>query len=75
MATKKTKTKSYQSTQYYLNLPWTYTIEEAKDEKNKKIFIVRVNELPGVSTDAHTIEEAMENIREAMTLAFEFFQV
>ena len=73
MATKKTNAKKYKNIQHYLDLPWTYAIEQAKDEKNKKIFIVRVNELPGVSTDAHTIEEAMENIQEAMSLTFELY--
>jgi predicted RNase H-like HicB family nuclease len=58
---------------YYLDLPWTYTIEQAQDENNNKIYIVRVNELPGVVTDAPTIEEAMKLIKEAMSLAFEMY--
>ena len=32
---------------YYLNLKWSYTIEE-DDVEGKRIFIIRVNELPGV---------------------------
>lgn len=67
------KNMSKKELDYYLNLPWTYTIEQAKDEQNKKIYIVRVNELPGVSTDAPSIEEAMSLIQEAMTLAFEMY--
>ncbi len=58
---------------YYLNLPWTYTIETDFDEKNNRIFILKVNELPGVSTDAPTINEAMELIKEAMTGAFRLY--
>lgn len=55
---------------YYLNLPWTYTIETNFDEKQNRIFIVRVNELPGVYTDAPNINEAMELIKEAMVGTF-----
>lgn len=65
--------KKYKSLDYYLELPWTYTIEQAHDEKNKRIYIIKVNELPGVATDAHSIEQAMELIKEAMTLAFEMY--
>ncbi len=53
---------------YYLNLNWSYTIEQEK-EKGKSFYIVRVNELPGVCTDAETIEEGMENIKEAIEAA------
>lgn len=58
---------------YYLNLPWTYIVQTAKDENNNKIYIIKINELPGVSTDANTLEGAMESIKEAMTLAFELY--
>lgn len=40
---------------YYLNLPWTYTIEAAKED-GKVQYIVSVNELPGICTDASTLE-------------------
>lgn len=58
---------------YYLDLPWTYTIETCFDENQKRIFILRVNELPGVCTDAPTIAEAMELIKEAMTASFRLY--
>lgn len=58
---------------HYLNLPWTYTIETDFDEKQHRIFIVRVNELPGVCTDAPTINEAMELIKEAMIGTFRLY--
>lgn len=65
--------KNKKDIKYYLALPWTYTVETDKDEKGKKIYIVYVNELPGVCTDAHTIVEAMELIKEAMEAAFELY--
>jgi len=64
--------KHYESLNYYLNLPWTYTVEQSKDENENKIYIVRVNELPGICTDAPSLDEAMELIKEPMTAAFEF---
>jgi len=58
---------------YYLNLPWTYTVELDKDNKGKKIYIVSVNELSGIKTDAYTLDEAMENIKEPMEAMFELY--
>lgn len=57
---------------YYLNLPWTYTIETERDD-NEFIYIIRVNELPGICTDAPTIAEGMELIKDAMTGAFRLY--
>jgi predicted RNase H-like HicB family nuclease len=70
---KNNKRKKEKRFDYYLNLPWTYIIEQAKDEKGNKIYIVKINELPGVTTDALTIQEALESIKEAMLLAFEMY--
>jgi len=70
MATKKEIKKDLQ---YYLNLPWTFTIEQTQDEDAKKIYIIYVNELPGVCTDASTIQEAAELITDAMTGAFKLY--
>ena len=53
---------------YYLNLNWSYTIEQ-EVEKGKRFFIIRVNELPGVCTDAETLEQGMKNILEAIEAA------
>jgi len=64
--------KKYKSLQYYLDLPWTYSIETA-EERGKKLFIVRVNELPGICTDGLAIPEAMEGIKEAMEAAFKLY--
>ena len=57
---------------YYLNLPWTYTIETTR-ETGELLYIVHVNELAGIATDAPTLNEAMELIKEAMTGAFELY--
>ena len=57
---------------YYLNLPWTYTIQTTK-EKNQILYIVCVNELPGICTDSTTLEEAMVLIKEAMAAAFQLY--
>jgi predicted RNase H-like HicB family nuclease len=62
------------SFQYYLDLPWTFTVETEITKEEGKIYIVRVNELLGVVTDAPTIESAMESIKEAMLLAFEMYR-
>jgi predicted RNase H-like HicB family nuclease len=58
---------------YYLNLPWTYTVEQSKDENNDKIYVVCVNELPGICTDAPSVDEAMKLIREPISAAIEFY--
>ena len=58
--------------QYYLNLPWTYTIETTR-ETGELLYIVHVNELPGIATDAPSLNEAMELIKETMTAVFELY--
>lgn len=65
--------KKYKSIKHYLNLPWTYTVEQARDEDKNKVYVVRVNELPGICTDATSLDEAMELIKEPMKAAFEFY--
>ena len=57
---------------YYLNLPWTYTVETTR-ETGELLYIVHVNELPGIATDAPTLEEAMDLIKEAMKGAFKLY--
>lgn len=57
---------------YYLNLNWSYTIEQ-EIYRGKHLYIIRVNELPGVCTDAETIEEGMENIQEAIRAAIKLY--
>lgn len=51
--------------EHYLDLNWSYTIEQ-EIHRGRKYYIIRVNELPGICTDAETIEEGMQLIRECM---------
>ncbi len=67
MAIKKNK-----NLEYYRSLPWSYTITQAKED-GQNFFIIRVNELPGVCTDAPTIEEGMRLIKEAIQGAIEIY--
>jgi len=60
------------SLSYYLSLNWSYTIEQ-ETYKRKSYYIIRVNELPGVCTDAETIEEGMEAIKEAIKGAIKLY--
>ena len=57
---------------HYLNLNWSYTIEQ-EVEKGKHFYIIRVNELPGICTDAETIEEGMKLIQEAIEAAVKLY--
>ncbi|HBS48390.1 TPA: hypothetical protein DEO28_00255 [Candidatus Dependentiae bacterium] len=65
--------KKYKSLNYYLSLPWTYTVEQVSDKDKNKIYVVRVNELPGICTDATSLDEAIKLIKEPMKAAFEFY--
>jgi len=67
-----TKKTNYKTIEQYLQLPWTYTIQKAH-EGEETYFVVCVNELPGVCTDAPTIQEAMEEIQDAMIGAFKMY--
>ncbi len=74
MATYKTekKTAIKKDIDYYLDLPWTYTIETTKEDGDL-LYIVYVNELPGVATDAPTLPEAMTLIKDAMRGIFKLY--
>lgn len=61
----------YKNIDYYLSLPWKYIIEEDVDNDGKKIYVIRVKELAGLATDGYSLDEAMESVKEAMTLLFE----
>jgi len=67
-----TQNKQTQDISRYLNLPWTYTIEPAY-ERGEHFFIIRVNELPEACTDAPTVNEAMELIKEVMAEIFKIY--
>ncbi len=49
----------------YLELPYTYTVEPEKDNDGN-YFIIKINELPGCISHGKTIEEAYENVKDAM---------
>lgn len=66
------KKNKYKSIEQYLQLPWTYTIQKFQEE-TEIYFVVCVNELPGVCTDAPTIQEAMVEIQDAMVGAFKMY--
>ena len=55
-----------------MGLNWSYTIEQ-ETHKGKHYYIIRVNELPGVCTDAESIEEGMELIQEAIAGAVKLY--
>lgn len=65
MATKK-------DLKYYMSLNWSFTIEQ-EIHKSKHYYIIRVNELPGVCTDAETVEEGMKEIQEALEGAIRLY--
>jgi len=57
---------------YYMGLNWSFTIEQ-ESYRRKKYYIIRVNELPGICTDAETIEEGMQLIQEAIKAAVKLY--
>lgn len=65
--------KNKKDIDYYLNLPWTYTIE-TETYRDSTYYIIRVNELPGICTDAEDLNEGMKNIKEAIACAVEIYQ-
>lgn len=65
--------KKIKNVDYYLNLSWTYTIKTERDKKGKNFYIVSVNKLRGIATDASALQEAMELIKEVMATAFQMY--
>jgi predicted RNase H-like HicB family nuclease len=57
---------------YYMRLKWTYTIEQDSHEGND-FYIIRINELPGVCTDAESVEEGMQEIKEPLKAAIKLY--
>ncbi len=56
----------------YLKLPWTYIVKTER-EKGRSFFIISVEELPGISSDGETLEEAYENVQEALHAAIALY--
>lgn len=65
--------KNKKDLNYYLNLPWTYTIEN-EVHKGKSYYIIRVNELPGICTHNEDLNEGMADIKELIAGAIEIYQ-
>lgn len=57
---------------YYLNLPWTYTIETEIHE-GSSYYIIKVNELPGICTDSESLDEGMSEIKDLIACAIEIY--
>lgn len=66
------KTKDNKGLDYYLNLPWTYTIETELHE-GSSYYIIRVNELPGICTDSESLDEGMNEIKGLIACAIEIY--
>lgn len=70
----KNKTKlSKKDKDYYLSLPWTYSIETEKQD-GSIYYVIRVNELPGICTDFDSVEKGMEEIKELILCAVEIYR-
>jgi predicted RNase H-like HicB family nuclease len=67
------KMKDSKDLNYYLNLPWSYTIETETHE-GSSYYIIRVNELPGICTDSESLDEGMEEIRTLIACAIEIYK-
>lgn len=66
------KTKNNKDLNYYLNLPWTYTIAKESHE-GSSYYIIRVNELPGICTDSESLDEGMNEIKGLIACAVEIY--
>jgi predicted RNase H-like HicB family nuclease len=67
------KTNNDKGLDYYLNLPWTYTIETEIHE-GSSYYIIRVNELPGICTDSESLDKGMSDIKSLIACAVEIYQ-
>lgn len=67
------KMKDNKDLNYYLNLPWTYTIETAIHE-GSSYYIIRVNELPGICTDSESLDEGMEEIKSLISCVIDIYK-
>jgi antitoxin HicB len=69
----KKKMKDKKDLDYYLSLPWTYTIE-TETHKGSTYYIIRVNELPSICTDSESLDEGMEEIKGLIACAVEIYK-
>lgn len=64
--------KNKKNLSYYLNLPWTYSIE-TELHKGILYYIIRVNELPCICTHNEDLNQGMIEIKEAIACAVEIY--
>lgn len=57
---------------YFLNLSWTYTIETEYND-DSLYYIIRVNELPGICTDAENLHDGMKEIQKLISCAIDIY--
>lgn len=67
------KVKNNKDLNYYLNLPWTYTIETETHE-GLSYYVIWINELPGICTDSESLDEGMRDIKKLITCAIEIYK-
>lgn len=67
------KVKDKKDLDYYLSLPWTYTIETETHE-DSSYYIIRVNELPGICTDSESLDEGMQEMKDLIACAVEIYK-
>lgn len=67
------KMKETKDINYYLNLPWSYTVER-ETYQNSSHYIIRVNELPGICTDSESLDEGMREIKDLIACAIEIYR-
>lgn len=64
--------KHKKTIEYYLNLPWTYTLEQ-EIHKGTLYHIIKVNELPGVCTHNEDVNLGLQEIKDAIACAIELY--
>ena len=67
------KMKDKKDVNYYLKLPWTYTIETEVSD-GASYYVIRVNELPGICTDAENLNVGMKEIKDLIACAVEIYR-
>jgi predicted RNase H-like HicB family nuclease len=57
---------------YYLKLKWSYTVEQDSHE-GKDFYIIRINELPWICTDAESIDDGIKAIKEVLAASIKLY--
>lgn len=56
----------------YMALNWSYSIE-LEQYKDRRYYIIRVNEFPGICTDNESLEKGMEDIKDILAATIEWY--